>query len=985
MSNPLGIFRHFTKPGFDPLKDIEWRHDVTVTIGGSGGSSPIYHRSGLSFPVSWDQPACDIFAHKFFYKGELPSCTNPHDTSTERVFIPERYRPRVAIPSTGPSPIGESSARQVFHRLAGHWAYAALTFGYADAATADVLYDELYYMLATQRFAPNSPQFFNTGIWWAYGITGKDGSGGYFAPEIGTRAVSKALHPYARPQTSACFILGLEDNLLDDNGIMETLAREAHIFKYGSGSGINYSKLRAKGTPLNNGGKSSGLMSFLNVFDSNAGVIKSGGTTRRAARMVVVDCDHPEAEDFVTWKHREELKVKALTAGAKALKAEIDGTPTGDDTDSFISDFLGTIDDGYEGEAYQTVSGQNANNSLRVTNAFMQCVNASIDDPRDTSGEKRLWAKLVRSAHACGDPGVQFHDIINRWHTIPNVAPQRSTNPCGEFSFIDNSSCNLASLNLIKFYDFDNKCFLSPDFTHAVHLVTILLDLTISLSGYPTEAVARNSTDYRPLGLGYGNLGGLLMALGYPYDSATARAIAATITSAMQAQAIQTSSLLADHLGAFRDFDQHKHDVHRVFEMHAHAANAIGPVPSGFHALKTTAEGDWESIITVRAPVRNAQLSLLAPTGTIGLALGFATTGIEPEFSLVKLKKLAGGGTMTIASPIIKQALKSLDYSESEIENITAYITVHGRCPHNLPSEHQRVFACANDITPGGHLMMMAAVQPFLSGGISKTVNLPANATVAEVDLVMRRAYDLGLKSITIYRDGCKTQPLTKVTSTAEEVNVKVNVRVKAKGATPEPVGVSLVAASPPTTHDHGPERHHLPARRRGITQKVTIAGHSLYVRTGEYDNGRLGEIFLTISKEGSTLKHLLDSLAVTISLGLQYGVPLDEYVDAFKDTRSDPNGLVQGSANVKFCSSLMDYLVKELAATYSAHHADNNNNAHGEEPHPKPVLRVMASGAPISRPNYTGDMCPNCQSMTMARNGSCLVCHSCGSTTGCS
>ena len=1077
----MNIQRLHTRADTPIQSQINWK---TVKVLITKGDEVLCDVPRLTVPEHWSQNAADILAHKYLRKAGVPAATTTgrqnrnHALSVQADWMPEWLLPSYASADTNGTG-SEVSTQQVFHRIAGHWTHAAWVGGYlkpndegapnAFAADADgknvdysprdkwraaaeenarAFYDELYWMLAMQWAAPNSPQWFNTGLWWAYGISAYAENSGWQSAEIGDVAIETG-SSYRYPQTSACFILGVEDSLLGADGILGTLAKEARIFKYGSGSGINYSSLRARGTPLTNGGVSSGMMSFLDVFDRNAGSIKSGGTTRRAARMVVVDADHPEAMNFVTWKQREELKVAAMANGARGMRSP---NPVSQDT-------LNSLTTDYESVAYHTVGGQNANNSLRVTDGFMHTV--SQDDAAGSKAD--LWNATIYAAWACGDPGIQFNDTCNKWHTIPKVAPQRATNPCSEFSFIDNSACNLASINLVRFWDARTGVFDAAAFEHTVRLWTIVLDVTVGMSSYPDKKVAENSTDYRPLGLGYANLGGLLMLMGLPYDSSEGREAAAIITSLLQATAWETSAELANSIGPFRDFDTHAPDVARILELHREANAALTLYPaskfrsdiiidraydaedasssgtdatvatvregSGGVARRKASDADahpliaamdaatakWETLGAWRGsdclPIRNAQLSLLAPTGTIGLVMDCATTGVEPDFSLVKLKKLAGGGSMTIVNQLVGDALRGLGYTDGEVADIEAYITEHGRinesCPH-IEGAHVAVFDCAGDISWKGHIDMMAAVQPFLSGAISKTVNMPNSATVADVESAYVHAWKGGLKAVAIYRDGCKlSQPLTAVRTAdpvAPDAVALEPVAPGSPGSAVWPVESDFTATKLKLKLKQKGRlatRYKLPSRRCGFTQKVRIGGQSLYLRTGEYADGSLGEVFLTVAREGSTMKHLVDALAITMSIGLQHGVPLAEYIDAFADSKSEPNGMVQGSDNVRFCSSLLDYVAKELSATYLAHDGEpervdgveriplqpekkegtggDKDEDDGEVVERKHGLRTMAA------PRYVGDACPSCHSFTMRRNGSCFVCDSCGQTTGCS
>ncbi len=1061
-------------------------------------------------PASWTQQAVTILAHKYLRKAGVPSSTTP---------IPENEVPRWLSPrkpSLGAQTGAETSARQIFRRLAGHWTYAAFNAGHlndpehprpaalaatsnADGTTtvdhspldaflqareqsAQAFYDEIFYMLANQMAAPNSPQWFNTGLWWAYGIEGStsESQTGFISQGIGHRA-ERAPNTYAWPQTSACFILGLRDSLLGSAGIMDTVTREARIFKYGSGSGVNYSSLRGKGSPLSNGGTSSGLMSFLRLFDSNAGTIKSGGTTRRAARMAIVDVDHPEAMEFAGWKATEEMKVRAMREGANLLRSKVSPNspdPTtrgGADKDGFYKELS---DSHFEGLAYSTVSGQNANNSLRASDAFMRSIEAQKDTTQ--SRDARLWDTACRAAWECGDPGFQFDDTINRWHTVPKAGRQRASNPCSEYMFIDDSSCNLASLNLVQFWidghDMDNHVETERDgdlvpgasyfdvegFDYTCKVWTTILDVSVGMSSFPDPQVAENSVNYRAVGLGYANLGGLMMLVGVPYDSEEARSYAGLVTAVMHGAAWEQSAKLAEEIGPFHNFADHREDVERVLGLHRDAAKrlsegsvaqVIASTGTGhpFAGALEWVRGHWCSIskgsaLMLGCAVRNAQLTLLAPTGTIGLVMGCDATGIEPVYMLTNFKTLAGGGTLTQEVGLIPAALRALGYSETDSGEIAAYVRDHGKVslatPH-IRREHLPIFDCANDISVSGHIGMMAAVQPFLSGAISKTVNLPSDATVADCGDAYLMAWKLGLKAIAIYRDGCKmSQPLTAVAPAASVAN-QPRAQDAPLAAVPSPLPANTLPAvavqsARPTVMGLPPRgavtpRYKLPSRRNGWTQKVTIAGYSVYLRTGEFPDGRLGEIFLTISRDGSTINHMAAGMAITMSLGLQHGVPLQEYVDAFTDSRAEPSGIVQNSEKVRMCTSIMDYVVRELAAHYL--HLETAIPVVVQSPEPKgkgevivsvtsapqaemsaasasmpafatvgivestaapalvgevvndagDALRQAAGMRTMARPKYNGQACPSCHSFTLRRSGTCHVCDTCGSTTGCS
>jgi len=1150
----------------DPFSLFRWK-EVAVLIKDAQGNI-LCDIPNLEVPEHWSQQAAEILGHKYLRKSGVHSGYEKKDEPHVPKWL-QRVKPGTA---TEELPGSETSFRQVAHRIASHWTYAGWNRGYfgptttlqdgvagqepedfetrtiitpASEENARAFYDEIVYMLCAQMVAPNSPQFFNTGLWWAYGTRGETinwiANLNQDVDKSDLRVPSEQLgidNAYEYPQTSACFISSIEDTLIGKNGIMDALTREATIFKYGSGSGINYSTLRAKGASLSSGGKSSGMMSFLKVFDANAGAIKSGGTTRRAARMVTVNADHPEALDFVKWKHREELKVAAMEIGASFM--EEGAVDAGEHDDA---DLLSTLNGDYESEAYETVSGQNSNNSLRVTDEYMETLSEDLEDdkfhmsstpsgvPMEPSEDiisehnlvernQELWDALTKCAWSCGDPGIQFHDTANKWHTVPKVDAINASNPCSEFMFLDNSACNLASINLIAFYKEGSSQFDAMGFMHVVDLFIRVLDITVGMSSYPDRVVAENSVKYRPLGLGYANLGGLLMAMGVPYGSKEGLRVAAAVTSLMQAQSFHTSAEMARKIGPFHDYSTHHDDVKRVIALHRDGcdhleyADIVDPVDNDpIGRVLEEQEVLWNTL-DISDGIRNAQLTLLAPTGTISFIMDCATTGIEPEFSLIKMKKLAGGGTMKMVNPMIARGLDALGYDQSEINSILEFIEEHGVVPvEDLehPS-HAEVFDCANDIPWQQHIAMMAYVQPFLSGAISKTVNMPANATRKDVAQSYVMAWKLGLKALAIYRDGCKdSQPLTALkkdkdttgsgtggngsdenrenTGTPHDQERIPEPVMEAPAPQPmpnpeperqpEPEPVAVPAVDPavsehidPVTGKFEPpkdengkrsglrktgyircdaegnplkagSRYKLPARRAGFTQKVRVGGYNMYLRTGEYEDGSVGEVFITIGKEGSMMKHVVDALAIAMSLGLQYGVPLDEYVEAFVDSRSEPSGFVSGSENVRMCSSLLDYIVKELDATYG--HGQFLSKKDGVEPtvyvdHAGPggdttVYHTVSPSArlelpkkanesklPVLNPSktnnangsdgthitstglvanvrhmtangkghvtkiaYSGSPCPSCFDFTLRRNGSCFVCDNCGSTTGCS
>lgn len=768
-----------------------------------------------------------------------------------------------------------------------------------------------------------------------------------------------------------CYIQPISDDLVNSGGIMDLWTREAKLFKFGSGTGTNFSNIRGKDESLKGGGKSSGLMSFLKIGDQAAGAIKSGGTTRRAAKMVCLDLDHPEIEDFVEWKMREERKALAMYEGSKLL-AERDGGP------------IYSI--GWEGEAINTISGQNSNNSIRITDEFLRCV----DDDKDwdlinrTDGKihktikaRELWQKICRAAWASADPGVQFHDTINRWHTCANDGKINASNPCGEYNFVDNTACNLASLNLVKFLNPDNSFNISK-FEHATWLWTIVLDISVSMANYPSREIAKGSWKYRTLGLGYANLGGLLMRKGLSYDSLAGRRLAAAITNLMHATSLHCSNDLARELGAFPQFEANRNQFKNVLNMHHIASQNRTGVLEADQISHIANHNHYGLIKQNKDGFRNAQVTLLAPTGTISYLMDCDTTGIEPEFALVKTKLLAGGGTFEkIVNPAIESALAALGYKPHEINLIKTHIISGGAiedCKF-LNSMHMDVFLCSNPQKAGGrclrpeaHVLMVAAVQPFLSGAVSKTTNLPNSATVEDVDKIYRLAHKLGVKAVALYRDGSKlTQPLNVVKTETEQPS-------KAEVKQSELKGEVLARSA----------RERLPWKRNGYTHKVRIDGQTLYLRTGEYPDGRLGEIFLTSSKEGSTARAYIEGFAKAISLALQFGVPLQEFIDAFTHVRFEPAGLVEGHENIKQVSSIFDFVFRDLAINYLKQEEHANVRPIID---PYPTLVQSVSHPDIYYPKQpesinSGETCKTCGG-NLKFVGTCKCCDSCGEQYG--
>jgi ribonucleoside-diphosphate reductase alpha chain len=1124
----MKIQRRFTKPGIDPLDEVRWERRESVIREPDG--TVVFEMRDIEVPAQWSQVATDILAQKYFRKAGVPQ----PDGSLGR----------------------ETSARQVVRRLAGCWTDWGRRYKYFDSDEDAAAFDaELSYMLIHQMAAPNSPQWFNTGLAYAYGITGP--SQGHYYVDPDTKELVRAKDSYTHPQPHACFIQSVEDDLVNDNGIMDLWVREARLFKYGSGTGTNFSNIRAEGEKLSGGGSSSGLMSFLRVGDRAAGAIKSGGTTRRAAKMVILDIDHPDIEKFINWKVEEEKKVAALIAAGFGAS--------------------------YEGEAYQTVSGQNSNNSVRVPDAFIQAVrNDGAWDllwRRDKSvarsvRARELWDQIARAAWACADPGVQYDDIINSWHTCPAGGRIRASNPCSEYMFLDDTACNLASINLMKFYDAEKNTFEVEAFKHACRLWTIVLEISVLMAQFPSPEIARKSYEYRTLGLGYANLGTLLMVSGIPYDSPRALAIAGAITSILTGESYAASAEMARELGPFPRYKENAEQVLRVMRNHRRVTynaaateyEGLSVIPMGIDAglcpphLLSAARECWDRALELGAQYgyRNAQATCIAPTGTISLLMDCDTTGIEPDFALVKFKKLAGGGYFKIINQSIPIALRNLGYSEEQIDDIVRYakgsgslygapyinaetlrargftnediikiekvlptvfeigfafnqwtlgeealkrlgialdqysaadfdllrtlgynreeieaannyicgtMTIEG-APH-LKEEHYPVFDCANKcgklgrrfIHHMGHVRMMAAAQPAVSGAISKTVNVPNEATVEEIKEIYMRSWDLGIKAIALYRDGSKlSQPLSNkgTDKSASENDTQLALseefakqleearRQRAEELRPDEIlaAAQRILANATNTDfkrkvAQALERNRLPAKRRGWTQKAKIAGHTVFLRTGEYADGTLGEIFVDMHKEGASFRSLMNCFAIAVSIGLQYGVPLEEFVDKFVFTRFEPNGFVD-HPNIKHCTSVVDYIFRVLGMEYlgrtdfvqiKPEDKDVDDTSHEDHAHAEFEARVSAQQAaeeaqmgapppgPIPQPRVTagvsggakvdpelaaqlnairsreaqmaslmGDapLCDVCGSITR-RNGACYVCDSCGRSMGCS
>ena len=1097
MKNPantggLSFTRHFTQEGVSPYD--QFTYELRSSVIRNPGGDVVFEMNNVEVPASWSQIATDILAQKYFRKAGVPQ----PDGSSGR----------------------ETSVKQVVHRMANCWRAWGLKYGYfASEKDAAIFYEELSYSMLNQSCVPNSPQWFNTGLFESYGIKGKPQ--GHFYVEQHTGQLEKSTSAYERPQPHACFILSVDDDLVNEGGIMDLWLREARIFKYGSGVGTNYSHIRGEGEKLSGGGTSSGLMSFLKIGDRAAGAIKSGGTTRRAAKMVCLDLDHPEIMDFVNWKVEEEKKVAALIAAG------------------YSSD--------YEGDAYKTVSGQNSNNSVRVPNSFFRALEADADwDLKSRSNGKTvkslkakdLWDQITYAAWRCADPGTQYDTTINEWHTCPQGGRINASNPCSEYMFLDNTACNLASVNLRRFFNEQQQLFDVPGFEYTVRLWTVVLEISVLMAQFPSKEVAQLSYEYRTLGLGYANLGSMLMVSGIAYDSEEARGIAGAISAIMTGIAYKTSAEMAAHLGAFPRYAENREDMLRVMRNHRAAAydatdayDGLEIKPKGIDArycadyLLKAATKAWDEAVKwgEQYGYRNAQATVIAPTGTIGLVMDCDTTGVEPDFALVKFKKLSGGGYFKIINQSIPAALHTLGYSDHEIKAIVDYAkgsgsfagapyinhqslsekgfigeelrkldaavvssfdigfvfnvyTLGEECLQRLgftPASYYSlefsllhelgftdeqiqaandyvcgtmtvegapylkdadlpVFDCANKcgkngeryIHPHGHIRMMAAVQPFISGAISKTINLPNEAVVEEIADAYKMSWELGLKACALYRDGSKlSQPLSNKSDkkkrqdgnsteqplgpglgelTNDELLGEVNRRMLASRDTTLKRQLSRIV-----------ERQALPSKRGGFTQKANVGGQVIFVRTGEYSDGTLGEIFVDLAKEGSTLRSLMNCFAIAVSVGLQYGVPLEEFVDKFIFTRFEPAGIVD-HPNIKSATSLIDYIFRVLGYEYLGrtdlvHVLDAPENT-GEEDEPTntpPVSFRAGAGEKITSrlpkthavgayqpesntQDYMKSMqsdapaCATCGHITV-RSGTCYKCLNCGTSMGCS
>ncbi len=1115
----MRINRRFTGEGQDPYDSVSFR-SATSEIRNPDGSL-VFRAEGIEVPADWSQVAADILAQKYFRKAGVPARLAAIKEPGVPAWLWRRRADEAALSALPESARygGETSARQVFDRMAGAWTYWGWRGGYFDAEVdARAFYDEVRLMLARQIGAPNSPQWFNTGLYWAYGIDGPAQGHWYVDHESGELRASTSA--YEHPQPHACFIQSVADDLVNEGGIMSLWLREARIFKYGSGSGSNFSKLRGEGERLSGGGRSSGLMSFLKIGDRAAGAIKSGGTTRRAAKMVIVDIDHPDIEAFIDWKVVEEQKVAALVAGSKlarrhlnrimaacskpalpasagtglaaggsdparppdtsptrgsgivpgaALKREIDAARRAMIPESYILRVIQFAGQGYpsldfpsydtdwESEAYLTVAGQNSNNSVRVSDAFLERVaqGGSWDLIRRTDGKiaktvpaKALWDRIGYAAWASADPGLQFDTTINDWHTCPESGRINASNPCSEYNFLDDTACNLASLNLVAFHrperNFAGGGFDVDGFRHAVRLWTLVLEISVLMAQFPSREIARKSDEFRTLGLGYANLGGLLMAMGVPYDSAGGRGFGAAVTALMTGASYAASAEMAgdpglSRGGPFPGYRQNRAAMLRVIRNHRRACYgetagyedlSILPVPLDQAncpdaALVAAARAAWDEALAQgeKHGFRNAQVTVIAPTGTIGLVMDCDTTGIEPDFALVKFKKLAGGGYFKIINRAVPQALAALGYQPSEIAAIERYAlgrgTLEGAPALNhaslrtkgfddgalaaveaalgsvfdirhafnkwtfgeeflrgrlglepqaladpafdllsaigfsraeidrantwccgamtlegapgLKPEHLPVFDCASPCGRAGtralsaesHIGMMAAAQPFISGAISKTINMPNAATVEDCKEAYWLSWRLGLKATALYRDGSKlSQPLAASlfgdADEAEEQAAELFAQPPGQRApiVAERIVERVVERVVEKVVQRG-ERRRLPNRRKGYTQKATVGGHKVYLRTGEHEDGKLAEVFIDMHKEGSAFRSLMHNFAIAISIGLQYGVPLEEFVESFTFSRFEPSGVVEGNDAIRMATSILDYIFRELAISY--------------------------------------------------------------------
>ena len=1198
--------RQFTKNNDDAYSGLEFK-TTTSEIKNPDGTI-VFSAPNIEVPANYSQVAADIIAQKYFRKAGIPAYVKKIEENNVPSWL-WRSEPDTDKLSNLPEDKrfkGEESAKQVFDRLAGTWTYWGWKGNYfTKEEDAKIYFDEMRYMLAAQMCAPNSPQWFNTGLHWAYGIDGP--SQGHHYVDFKTKKLVKSKSSYEHPQPHACFIQSVKDDLVNEGGIMDLWVREARLFKYGSGTGTNFSKLRGSTEGLSGGGRSSGMMSFLRIGDRAAGAIKSGGTTRRAAKMVTVDVDHPDIEEYINWKVVEEQKVAALVAGSKLtgknLKSVMDACNLSNYKDEerinpkinielkkailncravmipenyiqrviqfakqgFKDIEFQTYDTDWDSEAYLTVSGQNSNNSVRVSNEFLEKVSqkSKWDLIRRTDGGVHktieaadLWSKISEAAWACADPGLQYDTTINEWHTCPEAGRINASNPCSEYMFIDDTACNLASINLLQFKK-DDASFDIEAYEYTTRLWTLTLEISVMMAQFPSKEIAQRSYEYRTLGLGYANIGGLLMSWGIAYDSDEGRSICAALTSIMTGISYATSAEIAGELGAFPKYKENAKHMLKVIRNHKRASEgktrdyedlSINPVPlmaqdCPDQKLIVAAKEAWSKALSLgeKNGYRNAQATVIAPTGTIGLVMDCDTTGIEPDFAMVKFKKLAGGGYFKIINRVVPEALAYLGYNADQIDDMQRYavgtgslkdcqaishnaliskgftekeinliedslasafdikfvfnqftlgaefckeklgmsseqmndftfnmleflgftseeidvanihvcgaMTLEG-APH-LNKDHLAVFDCANVcgrigkrfLSVDSHIKMMAAAQSFISGAISKTINMPNDATIDDCSDAYMLSWQLGIKANALYRDGSKlSQPLNSALLDEDDIDEDNDNITNEEDITKRTSQVveKIVERFVQT------ERDKLPHRRKGYTQKATVGGHKVYLRTGEYESGKLGEIFVDMHKEGAAFRSLMNNFAIAVSIGLQYGVPLEEYVEAFTFTRFEPQGMVTGNDTIKMSTSILDYIFRELAISY----LDRNDLGHvgpedleasttGSGGHKNLISEKVASRGFVRRelkvvsggnsnvtmmpqttslkedainepsqedtvvinnqaPNlaqeieakikgYEGEACGECGNFTLVRNGTCMKCNTCGATSGCS
>ena len=1198
--------RQFTKNNDDAYSGLEFK-TTTSEIKNPDGTI-VFSAPNIEVPANYSQVAADIIAQKYFRKAGIPTYVKKIEENDVPSWL-WRSEPDAIKLSHLPEDKrfkGEESAKQVFDRLAGTWTYWGWKGNYfTKEEDAKIYFDEMRYMLAAQMCAPNSPQWFNTGLHWAYGIDGP--SQGHHYVDFKTKKLVKSKSSYEHPQPHACFIQSVKDDLVNEGGIMDLWVREARLFKYGSGTGTNFSKLRGSTEGLSGGGRSSGMMSFLRIGDRAAGAIKSGGTTRRAAKMVTVDVDHPDIEEYINWKVVEEQKVAALVAGSKLtgknLKSVMDACNLSNYKDEerinpkinielkkailncravmipenyiqrviqfakqgFKDIEFQTYDTDWDSEAYLTVSGQNSNNSVRVSNDFLEKVSqkSKWDLIRRTDGGVHktieaadLWSKISEAAWACADPGLQYDTTINEWHTCPEAGRINASNPCSEYMFIDDTACNLASINLLQFKK-DDASFDIEAYEYTTRLWTLTLEISVMMAQFPSKEIAQRSYEYRTLGLGYANIGGLLMSWGIAYDSDEGRSICAALTSIMTGISYATSAEIAGELGAFPKYKENAKHMLKVIRNHKRASEgktrdyedlSINPVPlmaqdCPDQKLIVAAKEAWSKALSLgeKNGYRNAQATVIAPTGTIGLVMDCDTTGIEPDFAMVKFKKLAGGGYFKIINRVVPEALAYLGYNADQIDDMQRYavgtgslkdcqaishnaliskgftekeinliedslasafdikfvfnqftlgaefckeklgmsseqmndftfnmleflgftseeidvanihvcgaMTLEG-APH-LNKDHLAVFDCANVcgrigkrfLSVDSHIKMMAAAQSFISGAISKTINMPNDATIDDCSDAYMLSWQLGIKANALYRDGSKlSQPLNSALLDEDDIDEDNDNITNEEDITKRTSQVveKIVERFVQT------ERDKLPHRRKGYTQKATVGGHKVYLRTGEYESGKLGEIFVDMHKEGAAFRSLMNNFAIAVSIGLQYGVPLEEYVEAFTFTRFEPQGMVTGNDTIKMSTSILDYIFRELAISY----LDRNDLGHvgpedlessttGSGGHKNLISEKVASRGFVRRelkvvsggnnnvtmmpqttslkedvtnepnqedtvvinnqaPNlaqeieakikgYEGEACGECGNFTLVRNGTCMKCNTCGATSGCS